>query len=110
MFPVFQCSRALKTVKIMTEKALELKLKKEVEKLGGLCLKLKTPGFTGIPDRLVLLPGGKVWFVEVKKPGEGETSKRQEYVLDQLENLGMDSAVIYNEIGLEQVINFIKLR
>lgn len=84
----------------MTEKALEKKLKKEVEKLGGLCLKLVTPGFTGIPDRLVLLPGGKVWFVEVKKPKSGKLSERQKIVLDQLKALGIKIGVMFSEEGL----------
>ena len=86
----------------MTEKQLEQKLKKEVEKLGGLCLKLTTPGFTGIPDRLVLLPGGKVWFVEVKKI-DGRLSARQKRVLGDLRNLGFKATWISTEVELEWV-------
>jgi hypothetical protein len=77
----------------MTEKALERKLKKEVEKLGGLCLKCVTPGFTGIPDRMCLFPGGVVWFVEIKKP-DGILSVRQSVVLGQLHILSMNTFVV----------------
>lgn len=55
---------------MMKEKQVELKLKQEVEKLGGLCLKFISPGMSGMPDRLVLLPDEKIYFVELKAPGE----------------------------------------
>ncbi len=41
-----------------------------VKVVGGLALKFTSPGFDGVPDRIVLLPGGKMAFVEVKAPGE----------------------------------------
>jgi hypothetical protein len=57
-------------VKDMTEKELELMLVKEVRKRGGRAFKFISPGINGVPDRLVLLPGGRVGFVEVKAPGK----------------------------------------
>lgn len=54
----------------MREKTVEQKLVKAVKNRGGICPKLVCPGFDGMPDRLVLLPDGKVGFVEVKAPGE----------------------------------------
>lgn len=45
-------------------------LSKAVKNSGGIALKLVSPGFDGMPDRLVLLPGGKIGFVEVKVPGK----------------------------------------
>lgn len=54
----------------MNEKTIEQKLVKEVKALKGLCLKLSCPGFAGMPDRLILLPKGKIGFVEVKRKGE----------------------------------------
>jgi hypothetical protein len=45
-----------------------------IEALHGLCWKLKMPWFTGVPDRMVLLPGGRIIFVELKKP-KGRKSK-----------------------------------
>ena len=38
--------------------------------VGGICPKLVSPGFDGMPDRMVLLPNGRIGFVEVKAPGE----------------------------------------
>lgn len=54
----------------MREKVIEKKLVTEVKKKGGICPKWVAPGFDGMPDRIVLLPGRKFGFVEVKAPGE----------------------------------------
>ena len=54
----------------MREKIIEQHLVKAVKNSGGIAPKLVSPGFDGMPDRLVLLPGGKIGFVEVKAPGE----------------------------------------
>lgn len=54
----------------MRERILELKLVKETRKRGGVALKFVSPSFSGMPDRLVLLPHQVMGFVEVKAPGE----------------------------------------
>ena len=54
----------------MAEKDIERKLKKRVEALGCMCLKFESPGYTGVPDRIVLMPGGEAFFVELKAPGK----------------------------------------
>ena len=54
----------------MREKQIEQKLVQETRKCGGICPKFTSPGFAGMPDRMMLLPGGKIGFVEVKAPGE----------------------------------------
>jgi len=71
----------------MREKAIEQKLTKAVKTMGGLALKLNVPGFDGIPDRLVLLPGGKLAFIELKAPGK-RLRPLQEKRKRQLEALG----------------------
>jgi len=53
----------------MRESNVERKLITEVKKRGGLAVKLTSPGFNGMPDRLVILPKGWIAFVEVKAPG-----------------------------------------
>lgn len=53
----------------MREKAIEQQLAREVKKAGGIAVKFVSPSFAGMPDRLVLLPGGHMGFVEVKAPG-----------------------------------------
>ena len=54
----------------MREREIERKLKNGVEKAGGLCLKFISPGFNGVPDRIILFPKGKITFIELKAPGE----------------------------------------
>ena len=54
----------------MREKAIEQKLVSAVRRSGGIAPKLVSPGFDGMPDRMVLMPGGRIGFVEVKAPGE----------------------------------------
>ena len=54
----------------MREKTLEQKFRAAVKAVGGVAVKLTSPGFDGVPDRLALLPDGKMAFVEVKAPGE----------------------------------------
>ena len=75
----------------MIEKDIERKLHKGVKELkhGALCLKFESPGFSGVPDRIILLPGEKVIFVETKKPGKKERA-RQEYVQGLFRDLGFE--------------------
>ena len=54
----------------MREKQIEQKLVRAVKNMGGIAPKLVSPGFDGMPDRIVLLPGGRMAFVEVKAPGK----------------------------------------
>jgi hypothetical protein len=54
----------------MREREIERKLVSAVKSRGGICPKFVSPGFDGMPDRVVLLPHGKFGFVEVKRPGE----------------------------------------
>ena len=54
----------------MREKITEQKLVRAVKNMGGIAPKFFSPGFDGMPDRIVLLPGGHIGFVEVKAPGE----------------------------------------
>ena len=54
----------------MREKVIERKLTLMVKKQGGICPKFVSPGFDGMPDRIVLLPGSHMAFVEVKAPGQ----------------------------------------
>lgn len=54
----------------MREKTLERKLVETVSRMGGYAPKFTSPGMAGFPDRLVLLPKGKMAFVEMKAPGK----------------------------------------
>ena len=54
----------------MRERYVEQQLVKAVKKRGGICAKWVSPGLDGVPDRIVLLPEGRIGFVELKAPGE----------------------------------------
>lgn len=55
---------------VYSEKRVEQVLIKTVKKMGGICPKFVSPGFDGVPDRLVLLPKAKFAFVELKAKGK----------------------------------------
>ena len=78
----------------MTEKQLEQKLVQAVKNNGGIAYKFVSPGHVGVPDRLIILPGNKIAFVEVKSPGKGKLSKLQEYELDRLFAFGCKCYVL----------------
>ena len=76
------------------EKDLEAWVGRQVRRRGGLWLKWTSPGCTGVPDRILIAPGGKVAFVEMKQQG-GVVSKRQRYMLDLLKRLGCQAYVVF---------------
>lgn len=77
----------------MREKHVEKKLVEAVRKRGGLCLKFISPGLAGVPDRIVLLPGGHIAFAELKAPG-GKPRPLQAVRSGQLRALGFQVYVI----------------
>lgn len=83
------------------EKEIEAKLVKSVKHRGGLCLKWVCPGWAGVPDRLVLLPRGRVIFVELKRPRGGVLSSRQVWWRRKLQALGFPHYVIWDHTDLE---------
>ena len=92
----------------MLEREIEKRFKNRINSLknGVLCLKLVCPGFTGVPDRMILLPGAHVIFVELKKPGETER-RRQEYVQGKLRKLGFE---VYSTLRTYEQIEQIRMR
>ncbi len=54
----------------MRESKIEKKLVMATKAMGGIAPKFTSPGFDGMPDRLVLLPGGRMCFAELKAPGK----------------------------------------
>lgn len=78
---------------IESEKLLERKLKKEVEKLGGWCLKIAPLHINGLPDRLCLLPGEVLFFAEIKTTKK-KTTKIQKVMHRKLKGLGFGVYVI----------------
>lgn len=87
----------------MKESCLESKICTMVKQRGGIALKWTSPGFTGVPDRIVILPRGRIFFVEVKRLG-GKRTARQVRVGEILEGLGCQVFVIDNLSRFEEVL------
>ena len=83
------------------EKEIEAALRKAVEAAGGKCLKWVCPGWSGVPDRIVLLPGGRIIFVETKRPKGGKLSALQKWWRDELWGLGFSYATVWNDKDVE---------
>lgn len=77
----------------MLEKEIEAMLVKRVKALGGLCEKFTSPGRRAVPDRIVTLPGGRIIFVELKRPG-GKPTELQLRDHARRRTLGCDVRVI----------------
>ena len=82
------------------EKEIEQKLIDMVKRHGGKCLKWVCPGWAGVPDRILLLPGGRIIFVETKRPKGGVVAKRQEWWRNELWRLGFVSLVAWDEADI----------
>lgn len=82
---------------IKLEREIEEQLRRMVGKHGGMCLKWSCPGWAGVPDRIILLPGGLVIFAETKRPKGGHLSALQAWWRDRLTGLGFTSVVVWNE-------------
>lgn len=86
-----ECCRDRRTG--MKESALEKRFCSLVSRAGGKAYKFVSPGCSGVPDRIVVLPGGRIGFIELKRPG-GVPGKQQQFQLAQLERLGCYTAVV----------------
>lgn len=92
---------------LMREKEIEQKLRIAVRKHDGFALKLSCPGFAGMPDRLLLFHGGRLGFVEVKRPGQ-IPRLLQEVRIEMLKELGFKVYVLDDERMIEEVIHEIQ--
>ncbi|MDD3457699.1 VRR-NUC domain-containing protein [Sphaerochaeta sp.] len=88
----------------MLEKEIELQLVMAVKKMGGRAVKFISPGFDGMPDRLVLLPGGRCGFVEVKAAGK-KMRALQRVRHEMLKGLGFKTYVLDSREQIEEIIN-----
>lgn len=92
---------------LMREKYIEQKLRNEVKKKGGVCLKLAATGLDGIPDRLVLMAKGKIGFVELKAPKQ-KPRKLQLVRIKNLKEMGFKVYVIDDVKDIGGVIDDIQ--
>lgn len=87
----------------MLERELENKLKRAVLARGGLALKFVSPGLAGVPDRLILLPGARIAFAELKAPGQ-KLRPLQQKRKRQLEYLGFAVYTVDSVAAMERLL------
>jgi len=92
----------------MLEKDIEKHLTKKVKELKGRCLKWVCPGWAGVPDRMVLLPRGRIYFVELKREKGGRLSKLQEKWHEWLRELGFEVFVLWSKDEVNDFIAYVK--
>jgi hypothetical protein len=80
----------------LKEADVERHLVRLVEKAGGKAYKFVSPGRAGVADRLVVLPGGRVWFVELKVKG-GRLSALQQVFAADMAALGQNYTVLWSK-------------
>lgn len=85
----------------MKESSIERKLVTAVKKAGGLAMKFVSPGNAGVPDRIILMPRGRVIFAELKTE-TGKPTALQLAMHRKMRDLGMDVRVLYgqNDVGV----------
>lgn len=91
----------------MREKDIEQKLMKKAKECGGIAPKFVSPGQAGMPDRIVLIPGGKIGFVEVKCPGM-KPRKLQEAKHRLLRSLGFKVYVLDDQDQIGGILDDIQ--
>lgn len=91
----------------MREKVIEQKFREAVRNAGGMAVKFTSPGLDGMPDRLALLPGGRMAFVEVKAPGK-KPRPLQEARHRMLRRLGFKVYVLDDEGQIGGIVDEIR--
>lgn len=94
--------------KTIAEKTLEARLVSKVKASGGVAYKFTSPSHRGVPDRMVLMPGAHIIFVEMKSPGKRPTSLQQ-LEIDRLRMMGFRVLVIDSAEGVDEFINSLGL-
>lgn len=89
----------------MTEKQIERKLVEGVKRIGGIAYKFVSPGNAGVPDRIVVLPGGKVIFVELKTE-TGRLSEIQKRQIARLKERGCDVIELHGIKDTEEFLEY----
>ena len=95
---------APKDPKTILESNIEQRLRDRVRAIGGEAYKFESPGQAGVPDRIVVLPGGRVYFIETKRPKGGVVEKRQGIQHRKLRRLGADVRVISTHAAIDDFI------
>ncbi len=88
----------------MREREIEMKLRDAVKAAGGLCWKFTSPGTAGVPDRIILMHGGRIAFVETKAP-DGKPRKIQLKRHKQLRALGFPVYVLNDKNDITGLVH-----
>lgn len=91
----------------MREREIESALVRAVKIKNGMALKFVSPGFDGVPDRIILFPGGRIVFIELKAPGK-KMRPLQEKRKRQLEALGFQVFCVDNKDQIGGIIDAIQ--
>ena len=86
------------------EKQIEAHLVKKVKALGGVAYKFVSPAHRGVADRIVCLPGGVVWFIELKAP-DGRLSPLQKVFADEMARMNQNYCVLWSKEDVDTWIN-----
>lgn len=88
----------------MRERDIEKWLRRQIENMGGRAFKFTSPGNDGVPDRIAVLPGGRIYFIELKADG-GRLSPLQVWQQNQLSELGCNVRTIR---GMDEARSFLE--
>lgn len=102
---LLRCYNRGRRMKNVRENEVEAYLRRQVEKLGGLCLKIPADYMRGVPDRIVLLPHGVLVWVETKRPSGGRVSGSQLVVHEMLRRLGQQVVIVWSKEDADDLLH-----
>ena len=88
----------------MRESTVEKYFKESVKRIGGVSYKFKSPSQRGVTDRIVCLPSGQTWFVELKRPVRGKLTMLQEYHAKELRRVNQKYSCLYSHAQVDDWI------
>lgn len=92
---------------MVRERDIERWIVGQIGRMGGIAFKFVSPGYDGVPDRLICMPGGRIYFAELKTE-TGDLSRMQIYQIERLRMLGYDVRVIRGKKEAEEFIQMLQ--
>jgi hypothetical protein len=99
-----QVKSVMAKIPAVKEEKIEALLRARVEAAGGLCLKVTVLGRRGFPDRLAVLPGGRIVFVELKRPRGGKLRAHQIQYFKLLTSLSVEACVVRSIADIDDLL------
>lgn len=87
------------------ESSVEQYLRRKVEAAGGRCVKFDPGNYRGWPDRIVLLPGGVIAWVETKRPSGGRVAPAQRIAHEELLRLGQRVVIVWSKEEVDELLH-----